>query len=222
MLVNDDFSLRAIVQTHDYTWVPSPQTGIERMMLDRLGGEAARATSIVRYAPGTGYPLHAHPGGEEILVLSGTFSEDSCHYPAGWYLRNPPGSAHQPGSAQGATIFVKLWQMSPAECQRVRINTADAANWHRQGSLAICPLFSSETEQVVLMKLAPGDLLPFRADRRTELLLLGGQLAITGQVYAEGTWMRLPPGDTPPLQAGATGATLYVKSGFSDYSQAGG
>lgn len=220
MLVNDDFSLRAIVQAHDYSWVPSPQAGIERVMLDRLGGEAARATSIVRYAPKASYPRHPHPGGEEILVLSGTFSEDNCHYPAGWYLRNPPGSAHQPGSKAGATIFVKLWQMSAAECQRVRINTSDAANWHRQGSLEICPLFSSEAEQVVLMRLAPGDLLPFRADRRTELLLLAGQLELTEQVYASGTWMRLPTGDTPPLQAGATGATLYFKSGFSDYVQA--
>lgn len=220
MVVNDDFSLRAIVQAHEYRWVPSPQAGIERVMLDRLGGEAARATSIVRYAPGSGYPLHAHPGGEEILVLSGTFSEDNCHFPAGWYLRNPPGSAHRPASEAGATIFVKLWQMSSGECERVRINTSDAANWYQQGSLDICPLFSSDAEQVVLMRLAPGDLLPFRADRRSELLLLGGRLALAEHVYGPGTWIRLAAGDTPPLQAGTTGSTLYFKSGFSDFPRA--
>ena len=29
----------------------APQGGVERVMLDRLGGEQARAASIVRYAP---------------------------------------------------------------------------------------------------------------------------------------------------------------------------
>lgn len=220
MLVNDDFSLRAIVQAHEYSWVPSPQAGIERVMLDRFGGEAARATSIVRYAAGSSYPLHAHPGGEEILVLSGTFSEDNRHCPAGWYLRNPPGSVHQPVCKDGATIFVKLWQMPASEREQVCIDTSDAANWQQHGSLAICPLFSCNTEHVALLRLAPGDLLPFRAQLRTELLLLGGQLLLADQVYGQGCWMRLPAGDTPPLQAGTAGATLYLKFGFSDYPQA--
>lgn len=220
MLVNDDFSLRAIVQAHEYTWVSSPQAGIERMMLDRLGGEAARATSIVRYAAGSSYPLHAHPGGEEILVLSGTFSEDNRLYPAGWYLRNPPGSVHQPACMDGATIFVKLWQMPVSERERVRIDTGNAANWQQQGSRAICPLFSSDTEYVALLRLGPGDMLPFQAQLRTELLLLSGQLRIADQGYDQGCWMRFPADDTPPLQAGATGTTLYLKSGFADYPQA--
>ncbi|MDQ6191113.1 cupin domain-containing protein [Klebsiella pneumoniae] len=40
-------------------------------MLDRIGGEQARATSLVRYLPQTSFPEHQHPGGEEILVLEG-------------------------------------------------------------------------------------------------------------------------------------------------------
>ncbi len=59
-------------------------------MLDRIGGEQARATSPVRYLPQTSFPEHQHPGGEEILVLEGQFSEGNRDYPAGWYLRNPP------------------------------------------------------------------------------------------------------------------------------------
>ena len=98
MILHADFSRRATVPAQAHHWVPSPQPGELRMMLDRLGGEHARATSLVRYAPGSVFPPHGHPGGEEILVLDGTFSDASGSYGAGWYLRNPPGSAHQPAS----------------------------------------------------------------------------------------------------------------------------
>ena len=106
MLINADFTRRAIVACQQRQWVASPQDGVERVMLDRVGAEKARATSLVRYAPDSCFPRHLHPGGEEILVLWGTFSDGSGDYPAGWYLRNPPGSSHQPSSAEGAVIFV--------------------------------------------------------------------------------------------------------------------
>lgn len=106
MLINADFSRRAWVLPEQQQWVASPQGGVERIMLDRVGAEKARATSIVRYAPNSFFPQHSHPGGEEVLVLSGVFSEDNDHYPAGWYIRNPPGSRHQPSSLEGAEAFV--------------------------------------------------------------------------------------------------------------------
>ena len=77
MLVNADFSRAVIVEPGQYEWVASPQAGVERMMLDRIGEEKARATSIVRYAADSRFPPYAHPGGEEILVLSGTFSDEA-------------------------------------------------------------------------------------------------------------------------------------------------
>ena len=120
MLLNSDFSQRAIVTPDDYQWIPSPQPGVERVMLDRIGREQARATSLVRYAPGSKFPAHSHPGGEEILVLDGIFTENGVDYPAGWYLRSPDGSSHQPSSRGGTTIFVKLRQMSADERQPVR------------------------------------------------------------------------------------------------------
>ncbi len=132
MLLNADFSQRAIITPDDYRWVPSPQPGVERVMLDRIGREQARATSLVRYAPASVFPEHNHPGGEEILVLSGTFTENGVDYPAGWYLRSPDGSSHQPSSRDGTTIFVKLRQMADDERQPVRINTKDDKNWHGQ------------------------------------------------------------------------------------------
>ena len=151
MLLNADFSRLAVVTPDRHDWVASPQAGVTRVMLDRVGGEVARATSIVRYVAGSRFPSHRHPGGEEILVLSGVFSDEAGDYPAGWYLRSPPGSSHAPSSAPGTTIFVKLLQMSGEERAPVRIDTRDRGNWTRDGGRGLCPLFSDGRERVVLL-----------------------------------------------------------------------
>lgn len=214
MLVNPDFSRLVIVTPEQYRWVASPQSGVERVMLDRIGNEQARATSIVRYAADSHFPGHAHPKGEEILVLSGTFSEDDDHYAAGWYLRNPPGSVHRPSSAEGAVIFVKLRQMRPDDTRRVRIDTRDSARWQLQGGREICPLYSHDAEQVCLQRLSPGERLFEGPVDGTELLVLTGDLvALGGQICTRGSWIRLPPGAYPEMIAGPRGATCYLKTG---------
>jgi anti-sigma factor ChrR (cupin superfamily) len=213
MLINADFTRRATVAAHQYQWVASPQTGVERVMLDRVGAEKARATSIVRYAPQSRFARHQHPGGEEILVLSGTFSDEGGDYPTAWYLRNPPGSSHMPFSDEGATIFVKLWQMPPHEKAHVRIHTGDPAAWHPHGGGDICPLFAGDAEQVCLLRLAPHQRLLTEPVNGAELLVLAGALALDGQAYETGSWMRFPVGALPDIAAGAGGATVYRKTG---------
>ncbi|MEC5214803.1 anti-sigma factor ChrR (cupin superfamily) [Polaromonas sp. CG_9.5] len=213
MLIHADFSQRALVTPDQHEWTPSPMAGVERVMLDRVGEEKARATSLVRYAPDSHFARHLHPGGEEILVLSGVFSDEHGHYPAGWYLRNPPGSAHQPFSVEGTTIFVKLWQMQPSDSHTVRIDTNDAAAWQRQNGREVCPLFSSETEQVCLQRLAPGQTVVAASANGAELLVLDGSVAMAGQPCAPGSWLRLPEGDAPSITASAQGATVYLKTG---------
>jgi anti-sigma factor ChrR (cupin superfamily) len=145
------------------------------MMLDRIGAEKARATSIVRYAPDSRFPPHAHPGGEEILVLSGTFSDETGDFPAGCYLRNPPGTSHQPSSAEGALIFVKLRQMAADDDRLVRIDTREPSSLAAHGDRMICPLFSSPAEQVCLQRLEAGQAVPTGAAGGAELLVLDGR-----------------------------------------------
>ena len=212
MYVNADFSLPAIVTPATYQWHPSPQAGVERVMLDRVGAEVARATSIVRYAPQSSFPRHQHPGGEEILVLSGTFSDETQDYPAGWYLRNPPGSAHRPSSAEGAVIFVKLCQMQPSETTALRVDTNDPARWSQEQGGAICSLYSDEFESVWLQRLQPRQPIPAARTASMELLVLQGALLNAGQRYDSGSWLRFPAGLCPTLQAGDEGATVYVKT----------
>lgn len=219
MLINADFSRRAELTAEQHQWIKSPQNGVERVMLDRVGAEKARATSLVRYAPNSHFPHHQHPGGEEILVLSGTFSADDKHYLAGWYLRNPPASGHTPYSDEGAVIFVKLRQMSPSEERHVAIDTHDSANWQRVGNREVCPLFSDDSEQVSLQRLSASDAL-FTEDLMTqieaggaELLVVEGTLIEGDQTYKQGSWIRWPVGTQPQIKAGEEGATVYLKTG---------
>jgi anti-sigma factor ChrR (cupin superfamily) len=213
MQINSDFSQRAVVAREQYQWLASPQPGVERVMLDRVGAEQARATSIVRYAPGSSFPHHVHPGGEEVLVLQGTFSEGDEHYPAGWYLRNPPGSSHQPSSSEGATIFVKLRQMSLDDTSRIRIDTRDPDNWRQEGDREVCMLFASDNERVCLLRLPPG--MPIFTDviDGAELLVVEGNVVEDAISYAQGSWIRLPRYSTCAIAAGSDGATCYIKTG---------
>ena len=211
MRLNADFASAALVAPHEYQWVCSPQSGVERVMLDRIGAEKARATSIVRYGYDSWFPRHLHPGGEEILVLSGTFSDEDGNYPTGWYLRNPPGSSHRPFSGEGAIIFVKLRQMASGEYRRVRIDTDDSTSWHRRGGREVCPLFDSDAEQVCLQRVPPGEAVFPDVIDRAEMLVLAGDVRIQEQLYPRGTWLRLPPGKHAAIVAGTRGAKLYLK-----------
>jgi hypothetical protein len=77
MNINADYSERVVINHHDLPWVPSPESGVERRMLERQGNEVAKATSIVRYQPGSKFQAHHHELGEEIFVLDGTFSDEA-------------------------------------------------------------------------------------------------------------------------------------------------
>lgn len=64
------------------------------------------ATLLLRFAPGSSYPLHRHPDGEEYWVLDGELTDAGHAYGAGTYVHHPPGSAHRPASTTGATVLV--------------------------------------------------------------------------------------------------------------------
>lgn len=214
MLVHADFSRRVVVTAGETPWLPSPAGGVERVMLDRIGDERARATSLVRYASGASFAVHAHPGGEEILVLDGVFADDDGAWPAGCYLRNPPGSQHRPFSPGGAVIFVKLMQMPVQSTPPLRIDTRAAAAWRNTAQSRICPLFADAHETVFLQRLTAAEALPLQTARGAELLVVDGALTIAGRHAPRWSWARVPAGDRLSLHAGADGATVYIKLGL--------
>ena len=148
MNLNADFTKRAFVHAATLDWKTSPMPGVKRRMLDRIGDEVARATSIVRYAPGSHFSPHVHGGGEEFLVLEGVFQDEHGDFPAGCYVRNPPQSRHTPGSKPGCTMFVKLWQFDLADRRHVRLDTnkmallADLPDFRLQRSPCGCSRMS--------------------------------------------------------------------------------
>lgn len=213
MRVNADFERPARIGPEAHRWIASPQAGVERVMLDRVGGEVARATSLVRYGPASTFPRHEHGGGEEILVLAGTFSDETGDYPAGWYLRNPPGSAHRPFSRSGAVLFVKLWQMAPDEDRTVRIDTGDPEAWKAGAPGAVCALFPDAAETVCLRRLEAGQTLSLESRDGLELLITAGRPVIDGAPCPPWTWLRFPPGAQVRVETGRTEATFYQKTG---------
>lgn len=176
MDLHADFDQRVMLDTTALPWAPSPMAGVDRRMLDRRGGEVARATSIVRYAPGSHFDRHIHGGGEEILVLEGTFSDERGDYPAGTYLRNPVGTSHAPFSEPGCTILVKLHQMHPADQQQLVIDTRSSA-WvpGLVAGLEVMPLHAFGSEHCALVRWAPGTLFqPHSHPGGEEILVLEG------------------------------------------------
>jgi anti-sigma factor ChrR (cupin superfamily) len=213
--INADFSLRAVMRSDDMPWAPSPQAGVERRFLDRIGGEVARATSIVRYAPGCDFPPHRHDLGEEFLVLDGVFSDEHGDYPAGTYVRNPPGSRHAPRTDPGCVIFVKLRQMRADEARRIVVLT-DPLAW-TEGDvphLARKLLHVGRSgETVALERLAPASrLAPGSSPAGEEVLVLDGDLMAGDEVFEPGTWIRNPPGFQSALSTQG-GVTYFVKRG---------
>ena len=214
MQLHADLNKRAVLDTHTLAWTPSPMPGVERRLLDRAGGEVARATSIVRYAPGSRFEAHSHGGGEEILMLEGTFSDEHGDYGAGTYLRNPAGSSHAPCSAPGCTLLVKLRQMHPLDQQRVAIDTA-TSTWlpGLVPGLEVMPLHGFGSEHVALVRWAPGTVFqPHSHPGGEEIAVLDGVFQDEHGTYPAGSWLRNPPGSVHRPWSEA-GCTIWVKTG---------
>jgi anti-sigma factor ChrR (cupin superfamily) len=215
MELNADFGVRVVVHTADLQWQASPAAGVERRMLDRIGEEVARATSIVRFAPDSAFAPHTHGGGEEFIVLEGVFQDERGDYPAGSYVRNPPTSAHTPASAAGCTIFVKLWQFRPDDRAQVCIdlNAIEASVDPSRPGVEVAPLFHDEEETVQRQRWAPEACFEFTADGGAEFLVLAGGFEERGDVLDRHDWLRLPDGYATRLTAGPDGADIWVKTG---------
>ena len=213
MHLNDDFGRRVVLDAASLPWLDSPGGHVARRMLDRTGGERARATSLVRYAPGSRFPAHTHGGGEEFLVLDGVFSDEHGDVPAGWYARNPVGSRHVPRSDPGCVIFVKLWWMRPADQAIVRLDTVSTRPEASADGIATLALHAFGAETTAIVHLAPGARLAERATPGgEEMLVLSGACHDADGGYPPMTWSRRPPGRAPEL-CSATGARLFVKRG---------
>lgn len=204
MRVNADFSKRVAVHFDDNEWVASPAAGVERKMLDRIGDEVARATTIVRFAPGSAFAAHTHDGGEEFLVLDGVFQDETGDFPVGSYVRNPPTTSHTPSASEGATILVKLHQFDPDDRTEIRRSI------NGQGTVR---LFKDDREDVQVQSWAAGETRDLDATKGLEVFVVEGSFVEGGEEFSGWDWLRLPPGTQSKAVAGVAGARVWIKSG---------
>ena len=215
MEVHSDLAQRAVVDSHALNWLGDPQTGITYKVLECDGEALQRTTTLVRLAPGSAFPTHGHPLGEEVYVLEGTWLDGEPH-PAGSYLRYPAGYEHAPSSPEGCLLLVKTGQMLAPPDSRVVVQGGGLPWEPRPLPLAEGrSLFHHPPtgETVYLVRFAPG----FRSQHDPhpageEVLVLEGEVHDEHGVYPAGTWFRWPAGSQHAPHSPA-GATLWVKKG---------
>ena len=215
MKIHADFSQKVVVHSLQTPWLASPMAGVERRPLDRVGDEVARATSIVRYAPGSHFSAHVHTGGEEFLVLDGVFQDEHGDYPAGTYVRNPPNTKHTPSSEAGCTIFVKLWQFRPDDAKQFSVNT-QTAEYHddpSQAGVRWLSLYQDEIESVSMVDVAPNQMFDIDTPNGAELLVVSGVLIDSKQKLTEQDWLRVPLSSRIKIKAGTQGVRFWLKTG---------
>jgi quercetin dioxygenase-like cupin family protein len=205
--------------TQDMPWRASPSGTVWRKPLFRRGGEYGPVTGLVRYAPGGAFAPHAHPQGEEILVLDGVFSDEQGDYPAGSFLFNPDGSRHAPRSGPGCELLVRLRQYPGEDRGRQVLDTASVQPrpLPQGGDERLLYAEGGHPERVALQRRPDGSRwAEGRSGLCTELFVLAGQVAVQGlepvDELASGGWLRLPPGVAATLSAQGAVA-LYRRVG---------
>ena len=215
MKIAADFSKREIVHSACLPWVNSPMVGVSRRLLDRVGEEVARATTVVRYAPDSQFSPHVHLGGEEFVVLDGVFQDEHGDYPAGSYVRNPPQSKHTPGSEAGCVILVKLWQFQPQDRTPVRLNINKLASlpYSNIKGVSVISLFEDKHEHVSVLDIKPHTSLEFIPIGGVELFVLHGSVKEQQDRLEKHSWLRAPIDYPLSLKTAELSAKIWIKTG---------
>ena len=126
-------------------------------------------------------------------MLEGVFSDENGDYPAGTYLRNPPGSAHKPFTKQGCVLFVKLDQFQEDDKQQVVIRPEDQ-HWQQGiGNLKVLPLHQHKTESTALVHWPANEVFqPHTHWGGEEIVVLSGTFIDEHGEYPKGSWIRSP------------------------------
>ena len=223
--LNGDLQQRVALHSDSMEWVSSPGTKVMRKRLHRVGPqESGQVTSVVRYLPGSQFPSHEHPQGEEMLVLEGVFSDEHGDWPAGTFLLNPEGFEHQPFSREGCLLFVKLRQFPGYEREHVVVNS-NASSWRSNVRPGVSwkKLYAQEpfSDHMRLERWAnPGSVGQLNFPHGAELFVLTGGFSDGIDTFRKHSWLRLPAGSTL-TPAGSESCELYIKEGGFQYLRAG-
>jgi len=191
--LNMDLRQQTVVLSSEHHWQTSPADGVSRMPLEKEAEESGHTTSLVKFAPGSSFPPHGHPQGEEIYVLEGIFSDEYGDYPAGTYIRNPPGSTHTPFTHQGCTLFVKLDQFHSEDLAKVVILPEQQQWLAGHGNLMVLPLHEFDVQHTALVHWPNSEkFLPHQHFGGEEILVISGEFCDEHGRYAAHSWLRSP------------------------------
>lgn len=221
MELNTDFEKRVVVHADTLEWKDSPIAGIQRRMIERIGDEVARATTIVRYEPNSEFSPHVHTGGEEFVVLEGVFEDEHGAFPKGSYIRNPPQSSHTPRTTPGCVIFVKLWQFDLGDRTPIVTNfdkTGVVRDANRPG-VSVTPLFKDERETVRVEAWEANVEAAIDTTGGAEVFVLEGGFSESGDSFGQHSWLRVPIGGRARIKVGKQGARIWVKNGHLKYAK---
>lgn len=172
-------------------------------------------TMLTRFDPGGYFPLHGHPGGEEILVLEGNFTDETGIHPPGTYMLNPEGFVHRPYSEEGCLTFVKLRQHGGKTRQQIRTNIFD--NPWQSGVIPQIQtqlLYEQEgfREKVWIERWLPNTRVSDVVETEVkEIFVIDGTWSDELGSYSKGSWLRYPP-NYSYRPSSKTGCLIYVKS----------
>lgn len=191
--LNMDFSKVACIRPQQQQWVKSPAHGVYRIPLEREAKESGHTTSFVKFEADSFFPAHQHPHGEEIYVLDGIFSDEYGDYPAGTYIRNPPGSSHKPFTREGCTLFVKLDQFLHNDSQHI-VMRPEQQHWRPGiGNLKVVSLHVYQTESTALVWWPQNEVFqPHTHWGGEEILVIKGKFIDEHGEYPARSWLRSP------------------------------
>lgn len=191
--LNMDFTISAHLLADDRRWINSRADGVSRIPLEREAAESGHTTSFVRFEPGSYFPEHGHPRGEELYIIDGVFSDENGDYPAGSYIRNPPGSRHKPFTEDGCTLFVKLDQFQADDDKHVVIRPEDQQWRPGIGNLKVLSLHAHNGESTALVHWPTNEVFqPHAHWGGEEVVVLKGRFIDEYGEYPEGSWIRSP------------------------------
>ena len=111
------------VESYKVDWKPLVEDGVNTKGIFvktlRYDKNSKRSpTILLEFEPGTKYPAHNHPAGEEVFVLEGEIRFGNQHLSAGDYLYTPPNGKHAVYSEKGCTLLLVI----PEEVEILKTN----------------------------------------------------------------------------------------------------
>ena len=102
-----------LIRSNEKAWIPLDEETVRGVFVKSLmfDEETNRSpTILLKFEAGATYPLHNHPGGEEIFVLEGDVKLGKDELQTGDYLFTAIDNKHRVSTRNGCILLLKVPQ----------------------------------------------------------------------------------------------------------------